>query len=66
MIERRFFIKWEKLKKLLPFVDLFLYDLKNMDSKGHQRLTGVPNDLILDNLIRLSQYGKNIDIRIPT
>jgi len=45
--------------------DLFLCDLKHMDSNMHERFTGVGNTLILDNIKRLSESGKKIVIRIP-
>lgn len=59
------FVSWEKLEELLPFVDLFLYDIKHMDSNEHKRLTGVPNEVILENLRKLDKTGKPIEIRIP-
>lgn len=45
--------------------DLFLFDLKHMDSEAHQRLTGVENDRILSNLSYLAAKGANLTIRIP-
>ena len=45
--------------------DLFLCDLKHMDNEIHERLTGVGNTLILDNIRRLSEAGKEIVIRMP-
>ena len=45
--------------------DLFLYDLKLMDSQRHQKFTGVSNELILKNLQSLSNTNTNIIIRIP-
>ena len=45
--------------------DLFLCDLKHMDNEIHERFTGVGNNLILDNIKRLSEAGKEIVIRIP-
>jgi pyruvate formate lyase activating enzyme len=59
------FIPWERLERLLPFVDIFLYDIKHMDSEEHKRLTGVPNEVILENLLKLDKTGKPIEIRIP-
>ena len=53
------------LQPLLPWVDLFLYDLKAMDETLHKRLTGVSNQLILENLGWLSKLGKKIIIRVP-
>jgi len=45
--------------------DLFLCDLKHMDNEIHKRFTGVGNNLILENIRRISQAGKKIVIRIP-
>jgi len=59
------FVKWSVFVELLPYIDLFLYDLKHMDSKKHQQFTGVGNELILENLKRISQQGKPIWVRIP-
>ena len=56
---------WERFVELLPLVDLFLYDLKCMDSERHAELTGVPNELILENLRRLDAAGAKTWIRCP-
>lgn len=45
--------------------DLFLYDLKLMDSEKHQKWIGVPNEKILENLKVLAETGAKIIIRIP-
>jgi pyruvate formate lyase activating enzyme len=45
--------------------DLFLYDLKLMDSKKHKEWTGAGNKRILQNLIALADSGAAIQIRIP-
>jgi pyruvate formate lyase activating enzyme len=45
--------------------DLFLYDLKMMDSALHKKWTGSSNELILNNLSLLASIGANIIIRIP-
>ena len=45
--------------------DLFLYDLKHMDSEKHSRFTGVSNEIILSNLEVLSRQGTEIIIRFP-
>ncbi len=45
--------------------ELFLFDLKLIDSERHQRLTGVDNRLILSNLRALAATGAQIQIRIP-
>jgi pyruvate formate lyase activating enzyme len=45
--------------------DLFLYDLKHMDSEKHKQWTGVGNELILQNLEALAASGADIQIRLP-
>ena len=59
------YISWEILDKIIPKVDLFLYDLKIMDSKKHKKYTGVYNEIILGNLKKLSSIHNNIFIRFP-
>lgn len=59
------YVSYDRIKKVLPFVDTFLYDIKIMDSMLHKKYTGVDNALILDNLKKLSQDGASIWIRIP-
>ena len=56
---------WEKFEKILPYADLFLYDVKAANSDVHKQLTGVPNERLLENLKKLSDLGKRIWIRIP-
>jgi len=56
---------WEILESVLPMVDLFLCDLKQMDARRHQEITGVSNELILENLRQLDRRGAEIIIRIP-
>jgi pyruvate formate lyase activating enzyme len=51
--------------KVAERTDLFLYDLKHMDSETHRRYTGVPNEQILSNLELLATHGAKIHIRIP-
>lgn len=55
----------EESFECLKRADLLLYDLKHMDSAVHKKLTGVPNELILDNLRKLNDMRKDIIIRIP-
>lgn len=55
----------ELVLRVADRTELFLYDLKHMDSEKHRRYTGVPNEQILSNLESLAKHGANIDIRIP-
>lgn len=56
---------WWRFEKLMPVVDLFLYDLKHMDPDEHLRLTGVANDRILENARGLAEAGSEVVIRLP-
>ena len=58
-------VPWESFEKVLPYTDLFLYDIKLMGSGLHREFTGADNSLILDNLKRLLKTDKRIHIRIP-
>lgn len=53
------------VRKVTERTDLFLVDLKLMDSDRHRRFTGVPNELILANLRMIADAGKDFFIRIP-
>ncbi|MHA1125376.1 MAG: glycyl-radical enzyme activating protein [Candidatus Heimdallarchaeota archaeon] len=59
----------KNLKRVLPYVDLFLYDLKEIDSNKHEEFTGVPNLRILENCSwltkKVKELGKEIWIRTP-
>lgn len=59
------YAKPEILHTISPFVNLFLYDLKLMDSQRHQHYTGVPNELILDNLRWLTEHHPKVHVRVP-
>ena len=58
-------IPFESFEKILPYTDLFLYDIKIFDPDKHKKYTGVSNELILENLKKLSEAGGKIWIRIP-
>ena len=53
------------LDKVLPYVDIFLYDLKETDAGKHLLYTGVPLDVILENLKYIDASGAKIMLRCP-
>ncbi len=59
------FAKFAKYQELLKLVDLFLYDIKETDEKNHKKFTGVPLDLIQQNLFELDHAGALIILRCP-
>jgi pyruvate formate lyase activating enzyme len=64
-IETSGFARWESLARVLPLVDLFLYDCKETDAQRHKQLTGQPNGRILENLRRLYESGAAIVLQCP-
>ena len=57
---------WGLFKRIIPRVDLFLYDLKHMDSDVHKKLTGRGNDLVISNLEKLDRESASaIRVRVP-
>jgi len=55
----------EQMKAVYEFTDLVISDIKHMDTGLHKEYTGVGNELILENLKRTIELGKNLVIRIP-
>lgn len=53
------------VRKVAEECELFLVDLKHMDSDAHKRYTGVPNEQILHNIKFISEMGRSYWIRIP-
>lgn len=58
-------VAFERLERVMPYTDRFLFDLKLMDEDKHREYTGRDNGLILENLKLLSGKGARIWIRIP-
>ena len=57
-------IPWEIFESCISFADLFLFDLKLMDSGKHRLYTGVPNERILENLSRVAETTP-VFVRMP-
>ena len=56
---------WDDLREVAALADLILYDLKLVDPLRHEQLTGVRNELILENLERLLDQGAAVTVRVP-
>lgn len=48
------YTSWAILEKVLKYVDLVLYDIKLMDSRKHKEATGVTNEIILKNAVKVT------------
>jgi pyruvate formate lyase activating enzyme len=58
-------VPWQHCERVLPHVDLFLYDLKLIDPEKHRKWTGAENRGILENARALAERGKRLIIRVP-
>ena len=56
---------YSEIEKLLPYLDLYLMDIKLIDPQKHKEYTGVDNALILENARRLANSGVEIIVRTP-
>ncbi len=64
-IETCGYADWEVAKGVFEYVDQVFYDLKHMDSKKHKELTGVGNNLILENAKKMTDIKNDITFRVP-
>lgn len=65
VVDTTLFARPEVVKEVMAHNELFLVDLKHMDSAKHKQYCGVPNELILSNLRMVAEAGKEFYIRIP-
>ena len=56
---------YEDIEKILPYLDLYLLDIKHLDSAKHKEYTGAGNERILENAKNLSESGVELIIRTP-
>jgi pyruvate formate lyase activating enzyme len=66
-IETSLNVKWDKIELLLPYIDQWIIDIKDINTEIYKNYTGVDNLKVYDNVLRLShKTGKeNLLIRIP-
>lgn len=65
VVETCGYVPWKVFERVNNYVDLFLFDIKHIDPVIHEKLTGKPNDLIINNLKKLRNLEKQVTIRIP-
>ena len=56
---------FEDIAAILPYLDLYLMDIKHMDSEKHKRYTSAPNERILENAKKIAESGVELIIRTP-
>lgn len=64
-VETCLHVPWRYIEPALPYIDLFLADLKHVDNKAFLEWTDGSAKRVLDNLKRVADAGKKITIRVP-
>lgn len=55
----------QTVESIVPYTDLFLYDIKETDPLQHKALTGAPLDVIISNLKLIDGLGAKTVLRCP-
>ena len=56
---------YELVESIIPYVDLWLVDIKHLDSLKHREYTGANNERILENIRKLTDTGVDVTVRTP-
>lgn len=64
-IESTAIAEFKVIEEFLPYLDLFLMDIKHLDSNKHKEYTAQPNERILENAMRIAMSGQQLIIRVP-
>ena len=64
-IETTAFADWSVIERFIPEVDVFLMDIKHINSAKHKEFTTKPNELILQNAGKIAEKAKRLIIRVP-
>lgn len=63
--ESTFHVGWDAIERVMPVTDIFISDLKTMDTEMHRSRIGTGNELVLDHLQRVVDAGCDLILRIP-
>lgn len=65
-IESTAYADYEKIEKLLPYLDYYLMDIKHINAKKHKEYTAQDNKRMLENAKRIAESGETeLIIRVP-
>ncbi|WKY47825.1 glycyl-radical enzyme activating protein [Eubacteriaceae bacterium ES3] len=64
-VETALHCKPEVVDEIIPYTDLFISDIKHMNSEKHKEYTGIGNELTLSNIKKVIDADKPVIIRIP-
>lgn len=63
-LETSLYVAWEKLEKILPWLNILYVDIKHMDRDAHLACTGVDPAVIFENIKRVDQGKWPVDLRV--
>ena len=64
-VESTGFAPYETIEKLLPFIDVYLMDIKHINPVKHKEFTTQSNELILENAKKIAKNVDKLIIRVP-
>ena len=59
------FASFDVIERFLPYLDLYLMDIKHINSEKHKEFIGKPNELVLENAVKIAKRAKKLIIRVP-
>ena len=59
------FADFSVISRYLPYLDLYLMDIKHMNSAKHKEFTSQPNEKILENARKITNAGTRLIVRTP-
>ena len=64
-IESTGFADFSVISRYLPYLDLYLMDIKHINSAKHKEFTSQPNEKILENARKITNAGTRLIVRTP-
>ena len=65
-VESSLNVPQENIEKLLPVIDYYIIDIKDINNDIYQQYTGKENEKVMNNLHYLIEHGKNEQIIVRT
>lgn len=59
------FADFSVISRYLPYLDLYLMDIKHINSAKHKEFTSQPNERILENAVKITNAGTKLIVRTP-
>lgn len=64
-IESTGYAEYDTIQRILPYLDLYMLDIKHKNSQKHKQFTGKENEMILSNARKIAKEAKELIIRVP-